>query len=355
MDIGNDILATRVLTIDDFLPLSSLSIGRAVAMLPEELRTNYEAAWRWFIAMSGTAGSRMLGKRIPGVTDDFAISAQRGIHVPSRTGIALSVTVVRGSIYSATDQPLIHLPDNTWILEYSVHRNNAGGETDTRWNEGLFNCVKLGLPVGVFIQESGSRYVRYLAYVEEYHPERGVFTLHGPVTPATESIFSETEHLSGSSASIEYCGGNSVTGGSFLTELEEDNRKFAEVRQAIREGQSKFRERLMEAYDGMCACTGCGVVETLQAAHIIGYRGNRSNSVNNGLLLRADLHLLFDNSLITVDPRTYELTASKRLANTCYAPLQGKRLRLPRRIDLRPNASYLSAHFDKFQQIEHSL
>lgn len=351
MESGIDIPASRVLTVDDYLPLSRLSVGRAVSMLPKGLRANYETAWRWFMSMSGTSGSRMLGKRIPGVSDDFPISAQRGIHVPANTHVALSVTVVRDSIYSASDQPLIHLPNGTWLLEYSVHRNNTGGKTDSRWNEGLFNCLKLGVPVGVFIQERGSKYIRYLAYVEEYHPERGVFTLHGPVTPESESVFSEAGRFA-PSVSIEYLSGNVLTDNSSLTEMEEDNRRYAAIQRAVREGQRSFRKQLMDAYDGRCAGTGCSVTEALQAAHIIAYRGARSNAVGNGILLRADLHLLFDSSLISINPENYELTTSKRLADTSYSCLKGRELRLPKKRDLWPNESYLLAHFDRFRQIE---
>lgn len=352
MDTQPDMSPARMLTVDDYLPLSSLSIARAVSMLPENLRSNYEIAWRWFMDMSGTIGSRMLGKRIPGTSEDFAISAQRGIHVPSKTGIALSITVVSRSIYSSTDQPLINLPDGTWILEYSVHRNNTGGKTDTHWNDGLVNCFKLGLPVGVFIQESRSGYVRYLAYVEEYHPERGIFTLHGPVTTETESLFTDRGMLASPSVEIEYMGYDSHARESSVAELEEDNRRYATIQRAVREGQVEFRKRLMNAYDGRCACTGYGVAETLQAAHIISYRGCRSNIVSNGLLLRADLHLLFDSSLIAIDPNTYEFTTSRRLDGTDYASIQGRSLMLPKKKDLWPNESYLSAHFDKFRQIE---
>ena len=355
MDIQAGILSSRVLTVDDYLPLSGLSLDRAVSVLPEPLRNNFETAWRWFMAKSGTVGSRMLGKRIPGVSSDFPISAQRGIHVPSKSGFALSVTAVRGSIYSATDQPLIYLPNGTWILEYSLHRNNSGGETDTRWNEGLINCLKHGLPVGVFIQQRGSKYMRYLAYVEEYHPKRGVFTLHGPVTRDTAGCFAGDELAPGPSTSVEYMKGEGYEGASSLEELEEDNRRFATIRQAIRDGQGRFREQLMDAYDGMCACTGCGVAETLQAAHIIGYRGQRSNTVNNGLLLRADLHLLFDSSLISIDPDAYRVKISRHLTDSCYSAIDGRRLRVPKRSDLRPNQSYLAAHYNKFVQIEHGL
>lgn len=346
MATNTDILASRVVTVDDYLPLSGLSVERAVAALPQNLQANFSVAWNWFMDKSGTIGSRMLGERIPGVDESFAISAQRGIHVPAKTGIAVSVTVAKGSIYSGTDKPFIELPNGTWILEYSAHRNNKGDETDPRWNEGLLECLEKGYPVGVFIQTLSGKYSRYLAFVEEYHPDRGVFTLHGPVTVATAGKFAsgvlelettdEGERLNRYTA--EY--------------LEIDNRSYSRVLKAVRTGQSQFRKQLMEAYEGKCACTGCGVAETLQAAHIIGYRGSRSNVVNNGMLLRADLHLLFDSSLITVKPDTYAFELSKRLVGSDYEAYDGQLMRLPRSKALRPSEDYLAAHYEKFQQIE---
>ena len=52
----------------------------------------------------------------------------------------------------------------------------------------------------------------------------------------------------------------------------------------------------MDAYGGRCAITGYDVEEALQAAHIVPYLGPQSNTVNNGLLLRADVHNLFDST-----------------------------------------------------------
>ena len=151
--------------------------------------------------------------------------------------------------------------------------------------------------------------------------------------------------------SFEYTSTFDLNDGT-ITDLEEDNRRYAIARRAIREGQQEFRKKLMEAYDGRCACTDCGVAETRQAAHIIGYRGYHSNIVSNGLLLRADLHLLFDNSLISIDPDTFEFVTSRHLDNTEYSNLKGRDLRLPKSRSLRPNVSYLSAHYNKFKQIE---
>lgn len=334
------------ITVDDFLPWTNLSVERALAVLPSHLRADYGAAWRWFMERDGTQGTRMYGKRIPGVSDNFAISAMRGIHVPAGSSYAVSVTVKRGSIYSTADRPLVPLPNGTWLFEYSEHRNNKGEETSSTWNKALLACLKDGIPVGVFIEMDKGSYLRHLAFVEEYHPDRGVFTLHGPITSSKSYLAAINYDSTLIKSAPEYHG---IT----LAELEEDHRKYAWIRRAKREGQSRFRTKLLEAYEGQCACSGCNVTETLQAAHIIEYRGQESNATENGLLLRADLHLLFDNSLISVDPKSSTIITSSRLNGTNYTHLNGKKLRPPKSKCFAPNTNCLLAHYRKFEQIEH--
>lgn len=76
----------------------------------------------------------------------------------------------------------------------------------------------------------------------------------------------------------------------------QDGRKKVLREFAIRQGQKKFREKLLGAYEFRCAVTGTAIMATLQAAHIVPYKGPQTNSVQNGLLLRADIHNLFDHA-----------------------------------------------------------
>jgi hypothetical protein len=68
----------------------------------------------------------------------------------------------------------------------------------------------------------------------------------------------------------------------------------------FRQGQRLFRQKLYDAYGRRCAVTGCEVFEILEAAHIVPYKdgGPNAQHVQNGLLLRADIHSLFDRCLI---------------------------------------------------------
>lgn len=68
-----------------------------------------------------------------------------------------------------------------------------------------------------------------------------------------------------------------------------------------RRGQDKFRESLLSEFNNTCCVTGSTVISVLEAAHIISHSDETNYKVTNGLLLRADIHTLFDLNLIGVD------------------------------------------------------
>jgi hypothetical protein len=113
---------------------------------------------------------------------------------------------------------------------------------------------------------------------------------------------------------------------------------------AVRQGQVWFRQALLAAYGGRCAITGADAQETLEAAHIVPYRGTRTNNVTNGLLLRADVHTLFDVGLIIIDTRTMSIRIDPKLRKTCYVDLEGLLLRPPRERAQGPSVAALNAH-----------
>ncbi|GGC69247.1 hypothetical protein GCM10011504_53930 [Siccirubricoccus deserti] len=93
----------------------------------------------------------------------------------------------------------------------------------------------------------------------------------------------------------------------------------------VRRGQPAFRAALLQTYAGRCAITGCAVPDVLEAAHIVPYQGLLTNHVTNGLLLRADLHTLFDCGLIAVRLDTRRVVTSPSLegSSLCEAGWQG--------------------------------
>ena len=111
-----------------------------------------------------------------------------------------------------------------------------------------------------------------------------------------------------------------------------------------RDGQPLFRENLFDAYSGTCAITGCTVKSLLEAAHIIPYRGDHTNAVENGLLLRADVHKLFDLHMLRIDPQTRTVHLCEELRASEYSDLEGTRLREPKDPRLMPLKEALEHH-----------
>jgi hypothetical protein len=115
-----------------------------------------------------------------------------------------------------------------------------------------------------------------------------------------------------------------------------------------RQGQPVFRNRVLDAYGHRCALTNSNVVETLEAAHIYPYRGTRTSHVTNGILLRADIHTLFDLGLITIDSSNCKVMVAERLRDSPYARFSGRRLRPPKNSHASPNKKALDMHREKF-------
>jgi hypothetical protein len=111
-----------------------------------------------------------------------------------------------------------------------------------------------------------------------------------------------------------------------------------------RRGQPAFRKHLLSAYRGRCAITGCQVKAILEAAHIIPYKGSKTNHAGNGLLLRADLHTLFDLQLVAVNEATMRVLISPQLAGTEYEQYRGQRIRIPDDPASQPSREALKQH-----------
>ncbi|MFN7716664.1 MAG: HNH endonuclease [Pseudanabaenaceae cyanobacterium] len=108
---------------------------------------------------------------------------------------------------------------------------------------------------------------------------------------------------------------------------------------AWRHGQTEFKKDLLEAYGKCCAVTGCSSEEALEAAHIEPYSKTKNNDPTNGLLLRADIHTLFDRHLIGIDPDTMTVYVAPSLLKD-YGQFDGKRLQLENK-KLSPNKDAL--------------
>lgn len=128
---------------------------------------------------------------------------------------------------------------------------------------------------------------------------------------------------------------------------EYDARRRAVREVVTRQGQGQFRYSLLDAYSGSCAVTGCSVTSLLEAAHVTPYLGAYTNDLTNGLLLRADIHSLWDLGLIGAYPSTRILCVSSVVANAdpYYKALDKRPLREPRMPSLRPSYEALLHHW----------
>ena len=127
------------------------------------------------------------------------------------------------------------------------------------------------------------------------------------------------------------------------TKDEEVQRVLRQVYQ--RQGQQQFRNELIHGYGPKCLITGTAVLETLQAAHIQPVAKDGTHDPSNGLLLRADIHTLFDLHLITVD-RDYKIHVSPKVTEKEYQKLHGEKLRLGAS-RLTPSKTLLHRHHGK--------
>jgi putative restriction endonuclease len=113
-------------------------------------------------------------------------------------------------------------------------------------------------------------------------------------------------------------------------------------------GQGSFRLIVTDSYDRRCAFTNSPVLHVLEAAHIRPYSLGGTHAPSNGILLRQDLHTLFDRGYMTVAPKN-KLEISSRIKGEFhngreYYKLHGKTMRLPRIENRQPSAEFLRWH-----------
>jgi hypothetical protein len=129
---------------------------------------------------------------------------------------------------------------------------------------------------------------------------------------------------------------------------DEREKTLAEIK--VRRGQREFRRKLLLAYESKCAVTECDCVDALDAAHIYPYRGTKTNLTDNGLIMRGDIHTLFDLYLLGIRPSDHRIVLAPKLRNGSYAGMDGARLRLPKHKADRPNRKALLLRYEEFER-----
>jgi HNH endonuclease len=121
--------------------------------------------------------------------------------------------------------------------------------------------------------------------------------------------------------------------------------------QATRPGQQQFSTMLRQNYGGRCAITGCNTSAALEAAHIRVQQGIDDNSPENGLLLRSDIHALFDALLITLSEDCAAVEISDALTDPSYGFLRNAVVLQPE-MGRSPSRENIRDHRKRFSEKE---
>ena len=123
-------------------------------------------------------------------------------------------------------------------------------------------------------------------------------------------------------------------------------------------GQGGFASLVRAAYKRQCAISGEKALPVLQAAHIKQFSEDGPNRIDNGLLLRSDLHILFDKYYLTITP-DLNIEVSRRIKEEFdngkhYYSYHGKKLKtIPKNISNRPGLEFINWHNDKYTEFNY--
>lgn len=122
----------------------------------------------------------------------------------------------------------------------------------------------------------------------------------------------------------------------------------------VRLGQNSFRMMVSQSYQNKCVISGEKTGPVLEAAHIKPYAEKGPHVISNGLLLRSDIHKLFDDGYMTID-KNYKVVVSKRIREDFgngreYYKYDNSSLieKLPQDKSNWPDLNYIEWHNNKF-------
>jgi len=126
------------------------------------------------------------------------------------------------------------------------------------------------------------------------------------------------------------------------------------ILQKVRVGQGAFRVLVTDAYNRRCSISGEKTLPVLEAAHIRPYNLEGPHIISNGLLLRSDMHKLFDNGYITIT-KDYKVEVSKAIKEEFengkeYYQYHGKELMYLPKLNIdKPNQKFIEWHNNNFK------
>ena len=268
------------------------------------------------------------------------VNQAKGIYKPHYTDYTLSVRQTLTSPYA--DKELVRRTDGSWIYPYYQEAQDPLERDRHATNRGLMKCMEDGVPIGALMQSKPAPGVEYevlgLALVTDWSD--GYFILEGFSVDGELGLGKGATDAPHDRARVAA----TTTVDDFDPSAVSDHREKQIAAVVRRRGQAKFRAALIDIYNGECVITGCNAPEALEAAHISPYLGDESNHPQNGLLLRADIHSLFDLGLIAIDPVTMKVVIAEHLMESSYAELSGTRISTPADPTLSASGDALKQH-----------
>ncbi|WP_345239570.1 HNH endonuclease [Pontibacillus salipaludis] len=308
------------------------------------LTKEHQVALNWFEMNSGKEDVPYTPKynNIP------LVSPAEGIFKPKSSNHVLSVKETLKGEYP--DQEPIYLPNGSWLYAYHQRGDNSKYDRDNyKSNAALLNNIRDQIPVGVLMQtkskgRGGARYRIELALPIGWVD--GFFILTGANSEGDYADIIESPAITLSYILKENENRKMDNPQTFDVSNVVDERKkiFRSIVQ--RQGQTTFRKGILSAYNGECVITNTNVEEALEAAHITPYMGTYTNSRRNGILLRSDVHTLWDLGFICIDPNSKCVIVHPTLHDSEYGAYHGKEIKLPSDPYSHPSLEALEQHKD---------
>lgn len=254
----------------------------------------------------------------------FLVQRAKGIHKPKGWTYALSVRQTLNSPYA--DKSPLRAADDSWTYEYYQEGHSVEDRDKHATNRSLIDCSEDDVPVAVLFQERAKPTARYrvLGLAKVMGWKGGYFTLQGyrPDGALPGSVIDYPEALPTAVAAAEEA---SVADPLTL----EDARRRIDAQVVARQGGRAFREKALQGYSSRCAISRWSVAAVLEAAHIVPHLGPHTDQTDNCILLRSDLHVLFDRHLLQVDPDTLRVRVDISLTDTPYNDYAGQQIAPP--------------------------
>jgi putative restriction endonuclease len=289
---------------------------------------------------------------------DLLSNSSRGIYKPHGYKYALSIRVLCESLYQ--DGQFYPLGSDGWVFAYHKDINLKDPQnSDQLWsNQSLASCRNDQIPIGIQRQTGSSQEGKSQYEIMGLGVVVGKFGDYFVLADIASSksmsgdeitgelLLAEAESLLARENSL-FETLNNPQGLPIPDEFHHRVRVFAEITR--RRGQGIFRKNLLEAYKERCCISGCSDLPVLDAAHIIPFSKTVSNDTSNGLLLRTDLHTLFDEDLLGIEPFTLTVHIAESITDPNYVRLAGSAVQTPDDQSLQPSFSSLSKRWSDFQ------